>query len=223
MTGALEARLDWGAVDCVVLDMDGTLLDLRFDHLVWNERLPQVRSEALAGSLESVREQTRVELEQTRGTLIYYCMEHWSRTFGLDLFAIEAELECRIRTRPGARDFLARVSALDRQLILATNAHPRSLERKMQRTELAGFFDYIVSSHELGYAKEDPEFWIALSDRADFNPQRTVLIDDNHAVLDTAAAFGVKYLFAVARPDSAGDPVSSETYRCLDSFEELLS
>ena len=93
----------------------------------------------------------------------------------------------------------------------------------MQLTELAGFFDHIVSSHELGYAKEDPEFWVALSDRADFNPERTVLIDDNHAVLDTAAAFGVKYLFAVARPDSAGDPVSSENYRCLNSFEELLS
>lgn len=32
--------LDWTAIDTVLLDMDGTLLDLHFDNFFWLEYLP---------------------------------------------------------------------------------------------------------------------------------------------------------------------------------------
>jgi hypothetical protein len=32
--------LDWSAIDTVLLDMDGTLLDLRFDNWFWTELIP---------------------------------------------------------------------------------------------------------------------------------------------------------------------------------------
>lgn len=35
------ALLDWTHVDTVLLDMDGTLLDLYFDNHFWLEYLPQ--------------------------------------------------------------------------------------------------------------------------------------------------------------------------------------
>jgi len=34
------AALDWSAIDTVLLDMDGTLLDQRFDNWFWLELIP---------------------------------------------------------------------------------------------------------------------------------------------------------------------------------------
>ena len=40
------AHFDWWHVDTVLLDMDGTLLDLRFDNFFWREFVPLRFSEA---------------------------------------------------------------------------------------------------------------------------------------------------------------------------------
>jgi putative hydrolase of the HAD superfamily len=34
------AAIDWSRIDTVLLDMDGTLLDLRFDNWFWQELIP---------------------------------------------------------------------------------------------------------------------------------------------------------------------------------------
>src|ERR1700736_1757228 len=34
------AAIDWSKIDTVLLDMDGTLLDLRFDNWFWQELIP---------------------------------------------------------------------------------------------------------------------------------------------------------------------------------------
>ena len=33
--------IDWSAIDTVLLDMDGTLLDLHFDNHFWQHHLPR--------------------------------------------------------------------------------------------------------------------------------------------------------------------------------------
>ncbi len=33
--------IKWNDIDTVLLDMDGTLLDLNYDNVLWNERLPE--------------------------------------------------------------------------------------------------------------------------------------------------------------------------------------
>ena len=38
-TGAYRETVDWTEVDHVLLDMDGTLLDLAFDNDFWGQRI----------------------------------------------------------------------------------------------------------------------------------------------------------------------------------------
>jgi len=38
----LLVNVDWGEIDTVLLDMDGTLLDLHFDNHFWLNYLPSV-------------------------------------------------------------------------------------------------------------------------------------------------------------------------------------
>jgi hypothetical protein len=62
--------------------MDGTLLDLRFDNFFWQELIPS-RYAALHGlpHEEAVAVLTP-RFEAARGTLEWYCLDHWSRELG---------------------------------------------------------------------------------------------------------------------------------------------
>ena len=44
--------IDWHEIDTVLLDMDGTLLDLRFDNFFWMEHLPRLYAERHSISAE---------------------------------------------------------------------------------------------------------------------------------------------------------------------------
>ena len=222
MTERINA-LDWSTVDHLVFDMDGTLLDLYFDDLVWNEHLPR-RYAAKAGlSQDDARRTIRAAIEQTRGRLDFYCLDHWSRYFGVDVHEVEQDLARFVNVRPGANDFLDWAGKAGLERILATNAHPRSLARKLRITGIERDFEHIVSSHELGFAKEQAGFWHALAERTGLEPARTVFIDDNPLVLESAAAFGIRHLYGVARPNSRNPDIALEGYPCLKSFRELSS
>lgn len=218
-TGAV---LPWAHIDCVILDMDGTLLDLHFDNQLWSELLPRRVAGRLDIPLEQARHQVLHRLEARRGTLPWYCLEHWSEAFGVDMHGLERELGHLIQARPGAIDFLAWVRRRGLRQVLATNAHPASLERKLAATGIGQHFTDIVSAHELGAAKEDPAFWDALKARLDFNPARTLFIDDNAQVRAAARRWGIRHLFGIAQPDSRGPRVSADDCLCLSDFTQLM-
>ena len=54
-----------------------------------------------------------------------------------------------------------------------------------------------------------------------YDPQKTLLIDDNHEVLECAERYGIRHLLAIHRPDSKGDEKSHDRYHLLKSFEEI--
>ena len=60
----------------------------------------------------------------------------------------------------------------------------------------------LISSHELGFAKEQAEFWPLLRSRLDFDPDTTLFVDDSSRVLDAAFAFGIRNVVEVTCPDT---------------------
>ena len=50
----------------------------------------------------------------------------------------------------------------------------------------------------------------------------TLLIDDNHEVLESAHDYGIRYCYGIQQPDSRGDDVSSEQFVVIDGFKEIL-
>ena len=216
-----RAWVPWSKIDCVILDMDGTLLDLHFDTQLWSELLPRRVAASHSIALETAREQVVHRLAARRGTLLWYCLEHWSEAFGVDMNALEAELEHLIGVRPGALDFLRWVSTRGPRVVLATNAHPASLARKMAVTGIAQYFSDIVSAHALGAAKESDAFWNALREQIDFDPARTLFIDDNAQVRAAARSWGIAHLRGIAQPDSQGPRASAVDCHCIEDFAEL--
>ena len=197
---------DWDAVTTVCLDMDGTVLDLSFDNLFWLDALPRRWGEKHGVPADQAIPQLHARFDAKRGTLDWYCIDHWSEQLDFDIAALKAEMREHIRYLPGALEFLDAVRERGKRLLLTTNAHPISLEVKNRTTGLARHFDELVSSHEFGIPKEEPEFWERLAQNHGVDPAATLFVDDSVAVLRAARAAGVRQIYQVLWPDSTQPP-----------------
>lgn len=214
--------LQWSSIDTVLLDMDGTLLDLSFDNYFWLELLPERYAELNALPLGKSKALLAARSDATFGNLEWYCLDHWSRDLQMDIAALKREASERICYRPQALDFLAWLKALGKRLILVTNAHPIALEIKSGSTGLHQHLSHMISSHEFGLAKENDGFWRQLAQREQLDLSRCLLIDDSHRVLARARDEGVAHLLQVLQPDTRLPPASASAFVGVVNFEELM-
>lgn len=213
---------DWNTIDTVLLDMDGTLLDLNFDNHFWQRHLPQRYAEHHGLDHDTVRSELMTRFKAHEGTLPWYSVDFWSDQLAIDLMLLKEEVAHLIDIHPGVLEFLAAARAGGKRLLLVTNAHHKSLDLKMQRTGLAMHFDAMITSHELGLPKEDVAFWDALRAVQPFDPVRTLLVDDTLSVLDSAQRYGIAELRSIARPDTQLPERAGLRYAALNSFLDLL-
>ncbi len=212
----------WNAVDTFLLDMDGTLLDLNFDNHFWLAHVPRRYAEKHGLNLERAREELIERYRRKAGTLDWYCVDFWTRELGLDIAQLKAEMQHLIVVHPHVVPFLMEVRSQGKRAVLVTNAHQKSLELKLKRTGLARYLDACVCSHALGLPKEAPGFWGRMRALEPFDPERTVLVDDSLPVLRSARAFGIRYLVAVRRPDSAAGEANVAEFDSVANLAELL-
>lgn len=212
---------DWSVIDTVLLDMDGTLLDLAYDKRFWEEHLPRRFAEIRGVGVEEAHRVMRPIFESTAGTLDWYCINYWSRALSVDLTTLKRQTRHEIGWLPGARDFLARVRASGRRLALVTNAHPEILAIKDAQLGVQRRFDAIYTSHDFGVPKEDAAFWPRLAAREPFDPARTLFADDNAAVLGAARDHGIRWVYAVRRPVHGAPVRVANGFAGVESVLEL--
>ncbi len=210
-------------VDTVLLDMDGTLLDLHFDNHFWQAHVPLRYAEARGLPHAVARDELMARYHARAGTLEWYSVDYWATELELDIMQLKEEVSHLIAVHPAVVDFLALLRRLNKRIVMATNAHHKSLTLKMAKTGLEPHFDAFVSSHALGVAKEQRGFWEKLQAIEPFDPVRTLLVDDSLPVLDAARDFGIRHLLAVRTPDTRLPPKDTGRYAAIDSFAELLT
>lgn len=212
----------WPAIDTVLLDMDGTLLDLRFDNYFWLEVVPHRYAQRHGLTIEAAHTVLRPRFAAKQGTLDWYCTDFWSRELELDIALLKAEVREVVRYLPGAENFLRELKASGMRRVLVTNAHRDALRIKNEQTQVLQYFDTAVSSHEYGFPKEHPAFWERLQTELAFDPERTLFIDDSLAVLRAAQQFGVRHVLAIAHPDSTLARRQLDGFASVALIAELL-
>jgi GMP/IMP 5'-nucleotidase len=212
----------WDEIDTVLLDMDGTLLDLHFDNYFWLEILPERYAQRHELSLQAARATLAPLFVAKQGTLDWYCIDFWSRELSLDIAMLKREACGEVRFLPGAERFLQALHDSGHDPVLVTNAHRGVLEIKAAQTGLARYFRRIVSSHDFGVPKEHPRFWSQLQTHLDFDPTRCLFVDDSLPVLNAARAHGIGQIFAITRPDSTQHARHVEGFAAVERIELLL-
>ncbi len=216
------AKPDWSRIDHVLLDMDGTILDLAFDNYFWGQLVPQRYADARGLSLEQAYAELKPQFRAIEHTLPWYCTDHWSRITGLNLKQLKHEVRERVAFIGNSPAFLGAVKASGRPLWLVTNAHPDAWQIKLDQLGLRAQFDVIVSSHDYGAPKEHPQFWDALQAAHPFDRSRALFADDSLPVLRAARAYGVGHVVAMRRPDSTQPPREIAEFDSTDGLGDLL-
>jgi HAD superfamily hydrolase (TIGR01509 family) len=214
--------LPWDQIDTVLLDMDGTLLDLHFDNHFWLEHLP-ARFAELRGLSRAEADAVLTPLFHAHaGQLTWYCLDFWSSELDLSIVELKQEVVHLIAPRAGVEDFLSALQATGKRVVLVTNAHRDSLALKMQRVPLEPYFERLVSSHDYGFPKEDQRFWATLQREMNFDPARALFIDDSLPILRSAGRFGIGHLLAVRNPDSRQAARDTEEFAAIEDYAALL-
>ncbi len=205
-------QLPWEQIDTVLLDMDGTLLDLHFDNIFWLDYMPQYYADKNGLSRAEADAYLQPLMASYTGQLKWYCVEFWSKTLELPIKQMKRDTAHLIDLRANSEQFLLALENAGKHRVLVTNAHRDSLQIKLEKVHLEPLLDIIVSSHDYGYPKEDQRFWESLREQVDFQPERSLFIDDSLPVLRSAQRYGIGHLRAVLQPDSQGPQKNCEEF-----------
>lgn len=217
----MKPNLNWNAIKTVLLDMDGTLLDLHFDNYFWQEYLPEHWGRLNDMSPAKAKAQLKIWYEQEEGSLSWYCLDFWTKRLNFDVLKLKADVEHLINYRPHAKAFLEKLSVSGYSVIMVTNAHQDLIKMKAEKTNIDEYFEHVISSHAIGHAKEEQSFWQKLQLEIPFDREATLLIDDNLTVLRAARQFGLKNLLTIAKPDSRNPEQDTAEFDAIESFLEL--
>ena len=213
---------DWSKINTVLLDMDGTLLDLHFDNYFWLQLMPTRYAELYGIDDKEAHKVLKQASDETYGTLNWYCLDYWSERLNMPVAALKQDIVEKIQYRPYVKDFLALLKQQGKRAVIVTNAHRDSVNLKMAQTGLDQLVDRIISSHDYQEPKESQAFWQHLQQDEPFDIESTLLIDDSQAVLTSAKTWGFKHLLTIFHPDSQKAPNTQSKHPGIHHFDELL-
>lgn len=215
--------LPWQEIDTVLLDMDGTLLDLHYDNVFWMNTLPEKLALQTGDSIEESKLKLYSHYEKVMGTIDWYCLDYWARQLDMDILSAKREVQHLIRMRDDTIPFLDALKQSGRRVTLLTNAHPDTLALKLENTELASHIFDMISTHEFGVTKESQLLWKKVQQRLGFNPDRTLFVDDSLPILHAAKTFGIKHLLSIVNPDSQQPDRVIEHFSAIADYRHLTT
>ena len=213
--------VDWTQVDHVLLDMDGTLLDLEFDNNFWGQRIHEQYARLNDISLQATVEKFTPIFRSVAGTLDWYSTDFWSDQYGYDIIEYSRTFAEGIRFLPYAENFLTALKSTGIRSTIVTNAHPDILALKNSHTGIADRVDEAISSHSIGFAKESQYFWQRTQTRLGFNKAKTLFFDDSAAVIKAALKFGIAGSVSVCLPDTSRPKNVPHSNYAIDQFQDV--
>ncbi len=218
----MRKKIPVGDVQFVLLDMDGTLLDLYFDDYFWGHLVPEKYAEKHDMTFGAAKDYLYTTYKKHERTLNWCDIDFWSRELRLDIPALKEQIRHLIEVHPHVIEFLKSMRKQGKKIFLLTNAHFKTVKLKFNKTQIGKYFDDVLCSFNVGYPKEYKEFWQKAERKLGFVKEHSLFIDDTEDVLVTAREFGIRYLIFKARASSKAEPKKTEAFPVIHDFRELM-
>ena len=205
-----------------LIDLDGVILDTKYDNFFWQKYIPKVYAEKNKISLSDAVNFTHALFHYKKKTKDWYDIIYWSNILDIDI-AKEKEKEInmdRISLKDGSLDVLDKLKAQGKKLFLITNAHRITLNIKLKKYNISKYFDEMICSHELGYIKEDIQFWHILKLKLKLDYKYSVLIEDTFDNINSAYHAGLSNFVYISDNKKFISPLSP---LIVKSFGEISS
>jgi len=206
----------------VLLDMDGTLLDLYFDDYFWGHLVPEKYAEKHNMTFGAAKDLLFKVYRSHEKTLNWTDLDFWSRELHLDIPLLTEQIRHLIEVHPHVIDFLKMLRSRRKKVFLVTNAHYKAVNIKLRKTQIGKYFDSVLCSFDVNCPKESIEFWHKAEKLLKFDKEKTLFIDDTEDVLKTAKEYGIRYLLLKARANSKIKPKKSNEFLVINDFRELM-
>ncbi len=206
----------------ILLDMDGTLLDLYFDDYFWGHLVPEKYADKHDITFGAAKDLLYKTYKSHEKTLNWTDIDFWSKELHLDIPVLTEQIRHLIEVHPHVIDFLKMLKKQRKKVFLVTNAHYKTVKIKLKKTEIGKYFDSVLCSCDVGYPKESIEFWYKAEKRLRFDKEQALFIDDTEDVLKTARDYGIRYLLFKARANSKLKLKQSKEFLTITDFRELM-
>jgi len=242
---------DGTPIEALLLDLDDTILDNAAGlEPAWRtvaravaSKLGDVSDEAVLAQLRASSEWFwadddrhrwgRLDMPGSRQAVIEHVLAAFGRSPGTDaaeLAALYSQLrDAALAPFPGALEALARLRGKVPALGLVTNGAAAPQRAKIDRFDLAPFFDVIVVEGEVGHGKPDPRNFQHALDAVGAAPEHALMAGDNFEC-DVLGALGAGlhavWIVREDKPYRVPGPIelppAPRAHHTLASFVELV-
>ena len=210
--------------DCkyYLIDLDGVILDTSYDNYFWQEHIPRVYAKKNNISDKDGINFTHTLFNYKKKSKEWYDVNYWSNILDIDIIKEKkrAENMSLIKMYPGSIKILEKLNYHKKRIFLVTNAHRKTLNLKLSKFDLSKYFDELICSHELGYVKEDIQFWHLLRNKLGILYDETILIEDTFDNITSAYHAGINNFIYISSNDKKEYDINIKT---MNSFAELAS
>ena len=211
------------ATKLVIFDFDGTLGDTRrkiiitFQRTMRERGLEVMSKEVCASTIGLTLEDGFKAMYPTLSdTEAEACVEHYRRVFFEDIDSTIPELF------DGVEDALARLSAMDLKLTIASSRSSPSLTLFLKSMGIADYFSYIVAADTVSKHKPDPEPVLQTLSVCGYKPEEAVVVGDMPVDVLMARNAGVRSVGVTWGNATRQELEAAEADYILDHISELF-
>jgi len=179
----------------ILSDLDGVILDLNYDIKFWKEWLPAELALKSDKPIEEIRGELEGMMSEQEAGLNWYDLNFWDELLDVDCLEIIKNQQERCAFLEGSLEALQKISSLPNPKYILTNGDPRLFNFKSESAHFLDFFDAYLCSMQMGYAKEQKEFWSLASLYLKVDLKNSIFIDDNFKVVTAAVNAGVGQVY----------------------------
>lgn len=203
-------------IECVIFDMDGTLVD---SELLMIRGMSELVEEITISDEELVRRfggqhlaQTFAQIEQEFDFKLPGDFETTYRNRVAELITSE------LKAFDGVHEALG---LLDIPICLASNAPLQKVEHVLQTTELGEYFgDRLFSAYQIGVWKPEPDLLLHAAEAMRFTPEKCLVVEDSIFGIQAGLAAGMNVLQYCG---AHAEPLHDNYFRQYSEFHSLIN